>query len=307
MNSQNENILQWNCNGCTSHYCELKSIILEKNPFTICLQETHFKPDDNFSLRGYSIFRKDVIFDHRAKGGVAIFLKDNIPCKEIHVQTHLQAVAIQINYLFKLTICNLYLPDGRWSQRELQNLISQLPSPFLLLGDFNSHNPLWGSNTIDPRGRIVEQCIEDSDLLILNTGEGSYLNSRSNCLSAIDLTLCTPNVAPRFKWIRLDDHLSTDHFPIAIECAGVPSNHTIPKRWLMEKADWSAYTERIHSFEIEDGDVEEMVSSLINAIKTAATLTVPRSRGVLNSKNVPWWNPDLATAISAKKTSLQQI
>ncbi|KAG5873325.1 hypothetical protein JTB14_005305 [Gonioctena quinquepunctata] len=55
-----ENIIQWNCNGCKTHYGELKIILAEKSPFCICLQESHFRPGEPFNLRGYNSFRKDI-------------------------------------------------------------------------------------------------------------------------------------------------------------------------------------------------------------------------------------------------------
>lgn len=168
-----ENILQWNCNGCKNNYCHLKTIILEKSPFCICLQETHFKPDESFTLRGYSVFRKDVIPNQRARGGVGIFIRDTIPATPIPLQTDMQAIAIQINFPLNFVICNIYLPEFDWNRNELINLIQQLPKPFLLLGDFNSHNPIWGSSNLDTRGRIIEEVINELDLVVLNTGEGT--------------------------------------------------------------------------------------------------------------------------------------
>nr|CAH7737670.1 unnamed protein product [Callosobruchus chinensis] len=79
-----ENILQWNCNGISAKYDELRRLLGETSPFCIALQETHLRPSDNFSLRGYNIFRKDVIPNQRAHGGVATFLKDNLPEQEMY-------------------------------------------------------------------------------------------------------------------------------------------------------------------------------------------------------------------------------
>jgi len=48
------------------------------------------------------------------------------------------------------TICSLYFPpSAKWSINDITDLVEQLPSPVLLLGDFNAHKPLWGSNKID--------------------------------------------------------------------------------------------------------------------------------------------------------------
>ena len=32
----------------------------------------------------------------------------------------------------------------------------QFPKPFLVVGDFNDHNYLWGGNKTDAKGRVME-------------------------------------------------------------------------------------------------------------------------------------------------------
>lgn len=41
-----------------------------------------------------------------------------------------------------------------------------------MLGDFNSQSPMWGSDHLDQRGRLIEQLIDETNLVVLNTGEG---------------------------------------------------------------------------------------------------------------------------------------
>ncbi|GFU06796.1 uncharacterized protein TNCV_4353541 [Trichonephila clavipes] len=43
------------------------------------------------------------------------------------------------------------------------NLVDQLPAPFVILGDFNGHSTLWGSVKTNPRGRQIEQDLYNSD------------------------------------------------------------------------------------------------------------------------------------------------
>ena len=39
-----ENILQWNINGCTLHYCKLKTLLFSHITMCVCLQAIHFRP-----------------------------------------------------------------------------------------------------------------------------------------------------------------------------------------------------------------------------------------------------------------------
>ncbi len=52
------------------------------------------------------------------------------------------------------------------SQSDLDDLLDQLPQPYLLVGDFNAHNEAWDgcSNVVtNPKGKIVEKLISDND------------------------------------------------------------------------------------------------------------------------------------------------
>jgi len=58
--TQNSNsglwILQWNCNGIVAHQDKLRKKTENRNKYDIiCLQETHLKPDKNFSVAGYNV------------------------------------------------------------------------------------------------------------------------------------------------------------------------------------------------------------------------------------------------------------
>ncbi|KAG5872903.1 hypothetical protein JTB14_030859 [Gonioctena quinquepunctata] len=186
-------IIQWNCNGIISKLSEIQIIKNENSPFVLALQETHLKPNESFRLRGYQCFRKDVNPTHRARGGVAIFVRNNIPTKDVRLVTDLQATAVQIEVPLRTTICNIYLPDGNWHSDHIQNIIDQLPRPFLILGDFNSHSPRWGDSKHDNRGKKVESLIETNNLCILNSGNPTHFEARSGKTSVIDLSLCSPS------------------------------------------------------------------------------------------------------------------
>lgn len=45
---------------------------------------------------------------------------------------------------------------------------------FLIMGNFNGHNPLWGSKDLNSHGKLVEDFINNNCLCILNNGE--YIN-----------------------------------------------------------------------------------------------------------------------------------
>ncbi|GFY75605.1 putative tick transposon [Trichonephila inaurata madagascariensis] len=132
----------------------------------------------------------------------------------------LQAVAMQVSIFSTVTICTVYLPpNAPLNFRELQELIDQLPSPFILLGDFNAHHLLWGCQDVNSRGKVVEKLLTELDLTLLNDGSNTYFHSPTQSFSAIDLSICSPSLLLDLTWSVLGNPLGIDHFPVVISYA----------------------------------------------------------------------------------------
>lgn len=271
------------------------------------MQETHLRNTNSFNIRGFRGYRcDDDDPDRRAKGGVAILIKESISSKNIPINTHLQAVAVEVIYPIKFTICNIYLPKQSWNLNDIRNSLRQLPTPFLVVGDFNCHNPLWGSTRLDNGGIILEQAIEDFNLIVLNSGSGTYLNSRSNNFTAIDI-FCSPALSTHFNWTTLDAYLYSDHFPICLSLS-TTQNQLVPitTKWQLNKADWEKYEDIIKLPELAD-DIDSSVSAFTEALIVAAHKATPQSVCKRTKKTVPWWNKEIEQAIRAKKKALNHF
>ena len=119
----------------------------------------------------------------------------------VHLNTNLQAVAVKVTLSFVFTICSLYCPPNNYiDSNDLEHLLSQIHGPVMMLGDFNSHNPLWGSDHITPKGRVVENFISQNDLCLFNDGSYTFLHSGNGSYSAIDLSFASPTLFDRFSW-----------------------------------------------------------------------------------------------------------
>ena len=110
----------------------------------------------------------------------------------------------------------------------------------MMLGDFNSHNPLWGSDHITPKGRVIENFISQNDLCLFNDGSYTFLHSGNGSYSAIDLSFASPTLFDGFSWEVHDDCCGSDHFPIILR-ALEDDNHTKQQRWKFKKADWTTF------------------------------------------------------------------
>lgn len=207
-------VLQWNLNGLYAHWPEFKHILSHINPQVICLQETRLKPNTCCRVKDYKLYRKDRQHQH-ASGGVSIFVKKSIYSEEVKINTNMEVIAVKIHNPQTVTLCNIYIPpDLPRDQIKLADIILQLPRPFLLVGDFNAHNIIWGSDHTDRRGKFLEDIFENDT--ILNTGEPTHFCTRTGKFSHIDITVCDPRIASNLSWETYPDLNGSDHFPIII-------------------------------------------------------------------------------------------
>ena len=77
---------------------------------------------------------------------------------------------------------------------KLNNLISQLPKPFICMGYFNCHNTWWGCNDTNIKGRKLEDFIFKQDLCLLNEKKYTYLHPATGSYSSLDLAVCSPDI-----------------------------------------------------------------------------------------------------------------
>ena len=87
-------------------------MISNHQPICFALQETYLKRQDKVSFRGYSCFRKDFHHTERATDGVALLISNDYPHTSIMLNTHIQAVAVQIHIHQLITVCTIYLPPN---------------------------------------------------------------------------------------------------------------------------------------------------------------------------------------------------
>ncbi|GFV86009.1 putative RNA-directed DNA polymerase from transposon BS [Trichonephila clavipes] len=142
---------------------DVKDIIRQYHPVCVALQETFLKSCHTTKIRRYGCVRKDTERPS-VSGGVCVFTSLDVPSSALPLHTSLQAVAVRIHSTSLITVCCLYLPPNTIiHQHDLNNLVDQLPAPFIILGDFNGHSTLWGSAKTNPRGRQIEQDLYNSD------------------------------------------------------------------------------------------------------------------------------------------------
>lgn len=235
-------ILQWNIRGEKVNHCDLMLLIAIFCPAVICLQETHQKSKDSIHIQKYTSYNYINDQRNRVSGGSSIIVNNNITQSKIKLKTKLQAIAVLVRLQKTVTFCSLYLPpNDTLDKRELDELIRQLPKPFILMGDFNNHSEMWGNKDTNRRGKIIEELyIDQNQLCLYNNGANTYLHPATGTLSAIDLTICDPSIYMNYHWRVHDETGGSDHFPIILEGQD-PERDSKTPRWNIQKADWQGF------------------------------------------------------------------
>ncbi len=304
-----DSIIQWNCRGIKPNRDELTILLTQHNPIAVCLQETFLKTDDNFSFKSHAIYSKCSDNAERASGGVSILVNASTPHSLVNLSTNLQAVAVSVTMHKTITLCSVYIPPSAvLLKSELDDLVSQLPSPFILLGDFNGHNILWGCKDTNKKGELIEDFLSDHNLSIFNDKSSTYLHPATGSYSSLDLTLCHPSLYLDFTWKVGDDLCGSDHFPIFLQSNGPPSTDRV-QRWKLHKADWDTFRDMC-MIELDFDrfrDAEDPLEHYISLLHDIAEKTIPKTSAKPKRVNKPWFDEECKEAMTARKRSIRQI
>lgn len=298
-------IIQWNCRGIKANIEELHQLSAKLNPAIICLQETFLKDKQKINLYKYQQFNYIKNTDLRASGGTSILVRNDIPHSHLELKTNFQAIAIKVTLHKQINICSIYIPPNqKLKENELQNIIWQLPTPFILLGDFNSHNPIWGSNETNQKGEIMEKLINNNNLCIFNNQTPTYICPTSGKNSAIDLTLCDPSTLMDFSWSTYNDTCGSDHFPIILENLKVPLEEET-KKWKLKKANWEEY-KKLCSIHLNTNENIQNIEDFTYKLTMIAEKCIP-FKSTSYKRNKPWYTKECQEAIKLRRKALRKF
>ena len=281
-------------------------ILQEFSPRVIALQETKVETGINMNINGFDqIYRKD---RNNHGGGVCIAIHNSIPSHGIDLNTNLEIVACRIMLKnFKLTICNVYFNNNADITTNTLDVIKNLPSPVLILGDINGKHPTWGSNHSDSRGDIVNDWALDNEFFTINDGSPTRYNIYNNSYSHIDISMINVSHSDQFKWKTVTNRLVSDHFPIILEYGYEELYISKLPRWIMDKANWGEY--RNNTVLPKDmTNLKNPCTTITNILVNSATINIPKSKSMINTKySNCWWNDDCDIASKNAKKPFNKI
>ena len=301
-------LIQWNCRGLKANYNEILRLLADYTPAIVCLQETFLKQSDNISLKNYSIFNYILKNDDRAAGGSSVVVSNRVPHSQVSLNTPLQAVAVRVTLHKTITVCSVYIPPNVNIQSDaIDNLIKQLPEPFILLGDLNGHNPLWGCLDLNNRGRHIENCLIKNDLCLLNDKSFTYLHPATGHMSSLDLSICSPSLFLDYQFHVHDDLCGSDHFPTILTNDITPASEPV-SRWKFSKANWQLFTSECNAKFIpgDFDNIEDPIHHFSSKLLEIAEECIPKTSASFKRSN-PWFNEDCKKSVKERRAAVRKF
>ena len=304
-------IMQWNIRGYRGNFEDLKAVLMRnKGPACVCLQETFHGdrtplPPSRYTIVPGPTATNQPALTSRPSRGLLTLVKSSIPFYQINVNSDLEALAIRINIGKEYTVCNIYVsPSEPVTTQQIINLVDQLPTPFILLGDLNARSDLWGDTVTNNHGHVIENLLANANICLLNDGSPTHFHVQTNTESCIDLTLISPDILCDLSWIVGDDSHSSDHYPIFLK-QNTPTPYTPITTYNFDKADWGLFRRHTivpNSDFNSDLEIDRRIENFYNLLENAAKVAVPLKNSA-EKYPVPWWNAVCSSVQSERKAA----
>lgn len=296
-------IAQYNIQSANNKKPLLINFLAQENIDICLLNETWFKDNTPFNIFGYNLHFRNAKNKH---GGVAILIRSYLKYSQLHTTFYedIQNIAISLSTQNgTISVLCVYCPpssSGRFKTNKLRSLISNLPSPVFISGDFNAHHIAFGCITTKGRGQPIYDIIDDSNLCIINDGNFTTLNNPNHNPSAIDITFVSPCIAPLCEWSVYDNNMGSYHFPtittISLNVIKYKINPPVEK-YLYNKTNWDNYCElskdSFKNISIDDDNPLLTYDLFCNHLNNLKNECVPKFIRTTDHKikpPVPWWN-----------------
>ena len=340
----NFSVVQWNARGISNKFDDLLNT-LGFMPDVITIQETLLTKEkilptqiiENYNITRHGEFVKTKDKQRGIMGkGIMTCIKKCHPSRTHFKQDTIFGTMIiselYIHGLRKIYTVNTYMKhihqDMNMDEKKVgfKNFVA-VPigglEEYIMLGDFNCHNQLWGSQYKCAYGEIMGDLALDKNLTIENSGHHTHINKNTGN-TCIDLTFShVKSGMDNYTWEPLDPH-GSDHLPILSTWGPNinPKERQIGKiRLNTEKADWEKYYDLwtlVELQEIKDDNIDTYKKNMENKFKEIGIQCMPSTGGEKENtpkpktskinfkKTVPWWHIEITIAKIERTLALRE-
>lgn len=287
---------EWNANGALNRLLEIELFLKTQHIDILLLSETHFTQKTHFYIPNYSVYHTTRP-DHKAHGGSAVVIKNNIKHYELAKLStiEMQATSIMIRSLIgDIAVSAVYCPPGhKFDQLKLNTYFSDLGYRFISGGDWNAKNTKWGSRFNNARGNILNRVMQGACLGYIATGEPTYWPTDVNKLpDALDFFI-TKGIALLNTQSNSCLDLSSDHSAIILTVSTGPIVRGKAPYLCNKWTNWNVFQEELNnqlhpkiSLKTEF-ELDIAVKYFTETIQSAAWKSTPEIKKLPVINNVP--------------------
>ena len=295
-------IISWNIEGGISNKkAKIHNLIANHNANIVLLQDTRQKKDFEIARKWFKV-HGHIQTEAHPSGGVLTAVQLNTVHREEYPDSHKNIIITRITEPIAFTIINIYLQPSVWEEsfQILDDIVTRIDTPVIIMGDFNAHHRLWYSNHNDNKGEKVMDFCNRHNLMVKDLNKPTRVDRRNNTQTHIDLTIITPSLYPILSWDTDCETHGSDHYPIILTLERSPPYKPI-EMWRFKQADWKLFNQTLDlALPDEMNNIDDQVEWITNQIRTAALISIPRGSN-LRKFPVPWWNEECARARREKR------
>ena len=231
-------IISFNCEGLSAVKVDLISSL---QPDILCLQETH-KDTTPPTIPGMNL----VVHHPSPVHGSAIYVKNSTTIERSFNDTAQNVEVLRVETT-QMTVISVYKPPPTpftWPQQIPMNT-SQATRPTVIIGDFNSHNTIWGYDENNADGEFVEDWATTNDLTLLHDQKdsSSFMSARWRKGYNPDLVFVSSQHFLCFEKTIADPIPRSQHRPVIVNIrptVRAMESKSVP-RFNFKKANWQQF------------------------------------------------------------------
>ena len=220
-------IFHWNCFNMTSNRAiELAIFLIDFSPSVVLLNEIKLCSENANLLLRFSNYFTYHKCRNEAGGGVAILVREDAPLSEISINFELEGIGLSIQTeKYEFNIITYYNPPSTELSHSFISHFSAL-GPLMIAGDLNSKCKSIGCKSTNQNGKILEQLLEESSLLLINDNSPTYRKFNSEYSEILDLFLCSDNLSSKIENFEVlyDYSMGSDHYLILVKLSFEKTN-----------------------------------------------------------------------------------
>ena len=148
------------------------------------------------------------------------------------------------------------------------------------IGDFNSHNIIWGYGETNEDGELVENRSDANQLSLIHDAKlpSSFNSCRWRRGYNPDLVFVSNSIAQQCEKVVLDPIPHTQHRPIGLKVNAAITPRTVPfrRRFNLRKANWEQFAVDLDSYLQDLPALPTHYDTFVELIKKSSRKNIPR-------------------------------